>query len=151
MKVIETKEFAMSQNMPQKWKSPFSLLEDMEDMTWFPAIPTAWTSTGQGLSIYEDDNSVTVEAALPGLNENDIEITFEKGSLMIRGEKKETEEDKKRRYFRRSNKSFMYHMTVPGNIDEKSDPKAEFKDGLLKVSFSKQKQAQPKHIPIQKK
>ena len=138
------------QNMPQKWTSPFSLLEDMENMTWFPSIPAAWTSTGQGLSIYEDDNTVTVEAALPGLSENDVEITFDKGSLMIRGEKKETEEDKKRRYFRRSTKSFMYHMTVPGNIDEQAEPKAEFKNGQVSINFKKQKKAEPKRIQIQK-
>lgn len=141
----------MSQNMPQKWTSPFSFLEDLGDMSWFPNIPAAWTSTGQGLSIFEDDNSVTVEAALPGLNESDIEITCEKGSLMIRGEKKEKEEDKKRRYFRRSSKSFMYHVTVPGSIDEQSEPAAEFKNGMVSITFKKQKKTEAKRISLNKK
>jgi len=138
------------QRMPQKWFSPFSLLEEIENMNW-PLISTpTWQHTGQGLQISEDDNHVFVEAALPGLEENDIEVTFEKGALMIRGEKKETEEDKKRKYYRRSSQSFMYHLTVPGNVDESSEPNAEFRNGIVKISFQKQKKALPKRISVQK-
>lgn len=38
-----------------------------------------------GLSMSEDDKNVYVEAALPGVAPKDIDITFEKGTLWIRG------------------------------------------------------------------
>jgi HSP20 family protein len=137
----------MEQRMPQKWFSPFSLLEEMENLQWPLNGPS---NTGSGLQISEDENNVIVEAALPGLNENEIDVTFEKGNLLIRGEKKETEEDKKRKYYRRSSRSFMYHMTVPGNVDESQEPQAEFKNGIARITFAKQKKAQPKKIEFKK-
>src|SRR5271168_4598941 len=105
----------MEQRMPQKWFSPLSMMEELENINWPFSVP-AWQTSGQGLQISEDEASVTVEAALPGLSENEVDVTFEKGTLLIRGEKKETEEDKKRKYYRRSSSSFMYHLTVPGNV-----------------------------------
>ena len=109
------------------------------------------SSASQGLSIYETDNEIFVEAALPGLDEKDIEVTFERGTLMVRGKKEETEEDKKRRYFHKANRSFVYRLAVPGNIDETQEPKAEFKDGIAKVIFQKKKKAEPKRIPVQRR
>lgn len=141
----------MNPRMLQKWVSPFSLIENLEDANWPFKYPVSWAQENQGLSISETDDSIVVEAQLPGLSENDIEVTFEKGTLMIRGEKKETEEDKKRKYFRRMSSSFMYHMTVPGNVDEASEPKAEFKDGIAVITFKKQKKSEPKRIPVQKR
>ena len=131
--------------MMQKWVSPFSLIE--EDL-W--PTSTSWTQSSQGLSIFEDENSVTVEAAMPGLSENDVEITFDKGNLLVRGERKETQEDKNKKYYRKMSSSFMYHITVPGNIDESKEPHAEFKEGIAKIVFQKQKKAEPKRIPVQK-
>jgi HSP20 family protein len=141
----------MEQRMPQKWFSPFSLLDELENIQW-PAINGPnWQHQSQGLQISEDDNNVYVEAALPGLNEGDIDVTFEKGNLMIRGEKKETEEDKKKKYWRRSSRSFVYHLSVPGNVDENHEPQAEFKNGIAKITFAKQKKAQPRKIEFKKK
>ena len=42
-----------------------------------------------GLSVSEDENHVFVEAALPGLKADEIEMTFDKGILWIKAEKKE--------------------------------------------------------------
>lgn len=137
------------QRMPQKWFSPLSLLEEIENLNWPLINQTTCQHTGQGLQISEDENSIFVEAAMPGLDDKDIELTYEKGTLMVRGERKETEEDKKRKYYRRSSNSFMYRLNVPGTIDEASEPNAEFKNGVVKVTFSKQKKAQPKRITIQ--
>jgi HSP20 family protein len=136
----------MEQRMPQKCCSPFALIEELENMAW-PA--TNWQTQNQGLQISEDESTVTVEASLPGLNEHEIDVTFEKGVLMIRGEKKETEEDKKKKYYRRSARSFIYHMTVPGNVDEAAEPKAEFKNGVAHITFQKQRKAQPRRILFQ--
>ena len=108
-----------------------------------------WTQQGQeGLTIYEDKKNVNVEAFLPGLTAKDIEITLDKGILWIKGEKREEEEDKEKKYYRRASNSFSYRVTLPANVDEKSEPKATFKDGILKLIFQKAPQSQAKKITI---
>jgi HSP20 family protein len=41
------------------------------------------------MSVSEDKNHVYIEAHLPGLKTDDIELSFERGVLWIKGEKKE--------------------------------------------------------------
>jgi HSP20 family protein len=138
--------------MMQKWRSPFSsMLESLEDFNWPLNVPANWTQGNQGLNLFEDEDSVTIEAALPGLSEEDIEVTREKDALIVRGEKKEAEEDKKRKYYRRMSSSFMYHVALPNNIDDTQEPQAEFKDGICKITFKKQKKQEPKKIKVQKR
>ncbi len=133
----------MEQRMPQRWVSPFSLVDEIENMSWLP--------NPSGLQVSEDEGHVFIETSLPGLSENEIEITYEKGNLMVRGEKKESEEDKNKKFYRRSSRSFMYQMAVPGNIDDSVEPHAEFKNGVAKITFQKKKKDQPKRITFHKK
>jgi len=136
--------------MLQKWNSPFSLIESMEDTNWPLQLSNAWAQFNKEMSVYEDDNTVTIEAALPGLSEEDVEITFDKGTLLIRGEKKVQEEDKKRKYFRRMNTSRIYQLSVPNSVDEMQEPKAEITNGVAKITFQKQKKSEPRRIPVKK-
>ena len=47
-----------------------------------------------GLTISEDEKRVYVEAALPGVDPKNVEITFDKGIVWIKGEIKDVEEKK---------------------------------------------------------
>ena len=133
----------MEQRIPQRWLSPFSLVDELENMNW--------QTNQSGLQISEDDERIFIETSLPGLSEDEIDITYEKGNLMVRGEKKENEDDKNKKYYRRLTRSFMYQMAVPGNIDDTVEPKAEFANGVAKIIFQKKKKDMPKRINFQKK
>jgi len=124
---------------------------------YFPFMPAfeeeeggfPWrTLLATDLSIYEDDKAVYVEAALPGLKPEEIDITFQKGFLSIRGNQKEEEIDQKRRYYRKANRTYSYRIAIPGNIDESKEPTAEYKNGVMKITFTKQQRAEPKRIQI---
>lgn len=106
------------------------------------------TPANQGLSIYEDKKTLTVEAHLPGLKADDIDVTIDKGILWIRGDKKEEEEDKEKKFYRRATSSFSYRIALPSQIDEKGEPKTVFKDGILKLIFAKAPQAQTRKITV---
>ena len=108
------------------------------------------TVTGTDLSVSEDDKNVYIEANMPGLDSDDIDVTYHKGQLWLRGDKKEEEKDKKRKFYRYSSNSFSYRLAVPGNINEKSEPDAEYKNGVMKVTFKKLAEAQPKKISVKK-
>ena len=124
---------------------PFSLFEENEEEGWLQDF-----SDPSGLSVYEDENNVFVEASLPGLKAEEIEMTFEKGILWVKAEKKEEVEDKTKKYYRKATSAFSYRVSVPGDIDENREPEALFIDGMLKVIFSKSKKHEPKKIRIKK-
>ena len=67
---------------PYRFFGP-SLLEDEEE--WLLPL----TDVISGLSMSEDDKNVFVEASLPGIDPKDVEVTFDKGVLWIRGSAKE--------------------------------------------------------------
>ena len=125
---------------------PFSLFEENEDEGWLQDF-----SDPSGLSVYEDENNVFVEAALPGLKAEEIEMTFEKGILWIKAEKKEEAEDKSKKFYRKATSTFSYRVAVPGDVDENREPEAVYSDGMLQVIFSKSKKHEPKKITIKKR
>ena len=101
-----------------------------------------------GLTVSEDKKNIYVEAALPGMKPSQIEVTLEKGILWIRGEKDEKQEDKDKRYYRRASSSFSYKIALPSHVDEKQEPKAVYKDGIMKITFNKSQQSQGKKIVV---
>ncbi|MEM3063525.1 MAG: Hsp20/alpha crystallin family protein [Nitrososphaerota archaeon] len=119
----------------------------------FPSLKSFWededweiTTTPSGLSISEDDQNVYVEAALPGLEPDDIEVSFDKGVLWIKGEAKE--ETTKKKYYRKATSSFSYRVVVPGDLDPNKEPTASYKNGLMRVTFAKSPASQPKKIKV---
>lgn len=124
---------------------PLSLIPrsfwDEDDLLSFPSTPS-------GVSVSEDDKHIYVQVALPGVEEKNIEVTFDKGMLWVNGEVEETEEDKKRKYYRHSSGSFAYQVAVPGDLDLAVEPDATFKNGVMTVKFTKTPKSQPKKIAV---
>lgn len=120
----------------------------------FPTIRGFWdddeelglSSQPSGISISEDTTHVFVEVALPGINPKDVEVTFDKGIVWVKGEKKEEEKEKK--YYRKATSSFSYRVAVPGDIDLSVEPEATSEHGMMKITFTKAKQSQPKKINV---
>lgn len=126
----------------------------------FPSIqlPSIWNddddwltapSNPSGLSVSEDDRKIFIEASLPGIDPKNVEITTQDGYLWIRGEMKEEEKDKSRKYYREATKSFSYRVAVPGDIDNSIDPVATYKHGIMTVAFMKSPKSQPKKVKVQ--
>lgn len=103
-------------------------------------------SENEGLSVYEDEGNVYVEAALPGVSKKDVKIVFEKGVLWIKAESKSEKKDVK--YHLKSQESFSYRILIPSRVDENSSPDASLKDGMLTIAFAKSKSAKAKTIDI---
>jgi len=104
------------------------------------------SAASNGVSISEDEKNVYVEAALPGVNPKDVEVTFDKGMVWIKGETKEEEKEKK--YYRKAVNSFSYRIAVPGELDGQKEPEATCKNGVMTVSFAKSAVKTPKKIAV---
>lgn len=102
------------------------------------------------ISLSEDDKHVYVEANMPGLKDSEIEITFDKGILWIKGEHKESEENKKRKFYYKTHRSFSYRIAVPGDLEQKSDPMAKYENGVIHVTFNKSQKEMPRKIELKK-
>lgn len=100
----------------------------------------------------EDDKQMVVEAHLPNFSEDDVDVSVDKGSLIISAEKHEKEEDtKKRKYMvRESSSSFYRRMVLPEHADE-AHVEAHMDQGVLKVIVPFKELPAPKKIAIKKK
>lgn len=98
------------------------------------------------VSLSEDETHIYVDAALPGLSEDEIEVTLEKGILWIQGHKKEEEEKKKYHY--KATRSYSYQLALPESVDENGETKASYEKGVLHITFNKAKGQIPKKICI---
>lgn len=107
-----------------------------------------WSPAASGLQVSEDETHVYVEAALPGVDPHDIEVTFDKGMLWIKGEGKVEEKDTKRTFYRKTSQSFSYRVAIPGDVDEAKEPEANCKNGVMTIAFTKVPEKQPKKIAV---
>jgi HSP20 family protein len=126
-------------NFPSRGPSIFD-----EDDSWQSFLPSS------GLTVSEDEKHVYIEAAVPGLDPDKIEVTYDKGVLWIRGNQESEEKDKGRKFYRRAASSFSYRVTVPGNIDANVEPEVVCKNGVMKVTFAKVPETQPKKLTVKK-
>jgi HSP20 family protein len=90
------------------------------------------------VDIKESEKDITVSAELPGMEDKDIDLSLNRDSLTIKGEKKEEKEDKGKNYYRmeRSYGSFIRTIPLPAEVDM-DRVKAEFKKGILTVALPK--------------
>jgi len=97
----------------------------------------------------ETDKELRVTAELPGLDENDVEISVEEGALTLRGEKRSEVEDKDRGYSERSYGRFERRIGLPKGID-RDQASASFRNGVLTVTLPKTEAANEdvRRIPI---
>lgn len=100
------------------------------------------------LNVYEVSDTIVVQAELPGFKGEDIEISVEKETLSLRGERK-AEEMENVSYHRRERRTgrFQKSLTLPYDINVEG-VEAHFKDGVLKLVLPKAEHVKPKKISI---
>lgn len=130
----------MRNELDRIFQDPFSLV------TLGTSFFEGWTPA---LDIYEDKDKYVAKAELPGLKNEDIDVSLEGNTLTISGERKQEEERKEgdtyrsERYFGR----FQRSVTLPARVDA-SKIQATYKDGVLTVSIPKTEEAKPKQIEV---
>lgn len=129
-----------------RW-SPFGRLLPFFDEDFWPEFPTTEI---RGLNIYETENEIVAEAAVPGIPENKIDVSVEDNVVRITGavEEKTEEKGKKRYLLRKMSSSVNYAFLMPEGI--KGEPEAELEDGVLMLTWKKPKKAAPKKITVKK-
>lgn len=135
-----------------RW-NPWNLERMFDEDFEFPTIPGISKFMSQGLNLYETDDALIAEAAVPGLTEDKIDITFDDGIVRINGSAEQTEEEKsKKRYFMSSMAStYTYSFRIPEGIVKDEEPNAELEHGILRLVFKKAEKKEPRKIKVSAK
>jgi len=112
------------------WEDPFRFALSPFDGMRLPKMPS--------VDVEENGREVSVRAEVPGMNEKDIDLTWQDGVLRIRGEKKsEKEEKRKGGYYRECTYgSFNREIPLGDSVDWKN-AKANYRNGVLTVKLPK--------------
>jgi HSP20 family protein len=98
------------------------------------------------VAMWEDDDHVHVEAELPGVKDEDVDVNFHNGMLFIRGERK-PEEGRRYLYNGRPYGRFERVVTLPEAVDADA-VQAALTDGILRIDLPKRPEAKPKKITL---
>jgi HSP20 family protein len=108
------------------------------------ADPTAWTPA---VDIEEQDDAYVIEAELPGVKRQDVNIELIGNELLVTGEIKERERKGAiRRRIRRVGR-FEYSVRLPEQVDSDSVD-AKLDEGVLTVRVPKAQQAKRRKIEV---
>jgi HSP20 family protein len=113
---------------------------------WMPRIEWPAFPKGEGetepapahFDFSESDKAVTVTADVPGMTEEDIDISVDNGVLTIKGEKKSEREEKGENFYLSERRfgSFSRAFRLPEGVNE-DEITALFKKGVLTVTMPK--------------
>jgi HSP20 family protein len=122
-------------------QNPFAAIDRVFDDVFRDVMPssnTGFNPNAMRVDISEDDKNIYIEAELPGMKKEDVKVTIEDGVLMIRGERKQETEEKKKNYHRveRVYGSFSRAFALGENID-KDKIEAKYEDGVLHLTLPK--------------
>jgi HSP20 family protein len=134
-----------------RW-DPFRELEGLQEQ--LTQIMQATAATGNGgapfvplVDIEETDDAWIVEAELPGVKPDDVNVELRGSELAISGEIKEREREGILRRRTRKTGEFDYHITLPGAADP-ANIEARLDGGVLTVRIPKPEQERPRRIDV---
>jgi HSP20 family protein len=106
------------------------------------------TTAFPALNVWEDERNYFVEAELPGLRMENVEVSIVGPELTLKGQRKE-EPAKDAIYHRRERGtgSFVRSIRLPAPVDS-NEVKATLQNGVLAISLPKAKEAQPRKIEV---
>ena len=121
-----------------QWYRPARTRAEGENLDWMPVV-----------DILEANGHVEIRAEMPGLSEQDVQVSVTDDVLTLKGEKTQENEQDDQKYHRveRSYGRFQRSFTLPANLNPEAI-KAKFTNGVLTVSIPKAEEVQPKEIQI---
>lgn len=114
-----------------------------------PEEAKAWSPA---LDVFEKADSIVIKFDLPGLKQEDVDVSVTEDTLTIKGERKAEpgikEEDYKRREI--SYGGFYRSVTLPSSV-ETQNIDAVYEDGVLRITLQRAAGAKPRKVKIQVK
>ena len=104
---------------------------------------------GPSMDVYEEGDNLVVEAHLPGMKPDDLDVHVERGVLTISGRTEAEQERKERNYLLREKRVGRFSRSVQLPASYTADPsEATFEQGVLRLVFPKAEEAKPRRIQL---
>jgi len=128
------------------------LFSNMLDRLWEGELPLFEGGYYPPLELSDTDESVMVQAELPGLKPEDIELSVEGSVLTMSGEKKESSEKADGNYHHSERRygSFRRVVTLPSEVNTEKVT-TEFDNGILTITLPKVQESRRKRIEVKPK
>jgi HSP20 family protein len=106
----------------------------------------AWAPS---VDIYENKDQIVLEAELPGMKQEDFDLSIENNVITLRGERKFEKTDETDNYHRveRSYGSFTRSFTLPQTVSSEGAT-AEYNNGVLRVTLPKREETKARRIQV---
>lgn len=136
---------------------PFRLMESM--LGWMPISALLPTSVSTGpqnhmpwFDVKETRDSYVLAADLPGIREEDLDISLTGNQLVVSGKREceECAENEQYHLRERSYGRFSRSFSLPDGIDAEQ-VKAHLKEGVLTLTIGKKPEVQPRRIQVSAK
>lgn len=137
------------------------MVERSQVSSFWPSIYEPFRNMGTRLSEWlapaseasTDDNAYHIAMELPGVEEDDIELSVQRGVVTVKGEKRTQRENKGETWYfsERQYGAFSRSFRLPGDADE-AGVSADLKDGVLTITVPKAapKEKSTKTVKIKK-
>ena len=106
----------------------------------------AWSPS---VDIFEDKDKLILEAELPGMKQEDFDLSIENNVITLRGERKFEKTDETDNYHRveRSYGAFTRSFTLPQTVSAEG-ASAEYNNGVLRVTLPKREETKARRIQV---
>lgn len=115
----------------EQFKFGFPMLQD-DGLSFFdaPSFPA--------IDVVETDDAIEVSAEVPGVKEDDLDVTVSGETLVLKGEKSADHEEKEDGYHRIERRYGSFRRQIPlGFAPDDGAVSADFADGILKLNIAK--------------
>ena len=111
---------------------PTRLFDDL--MTWHPpGSEVVWSAFASPLDVQHTEDGATITVDMPGVDANDVDLTFETGTLSITGN--------------RGQRTYKYAVTL-GDAFDPDQIEAQLDKGVLTIQAHKRPEAKPRKILV---
>jgi HSP20 family protein len=144
----------MVNTLRPRWTLPHAVQREMDQM--FDHFFANGNGNGNGetaahafapASLWEEEGRWCIEFDLPGVKQEDIDVTLEKNALKLTAERREAEGERKYWHQERSYGRVERLITLPETVDPEGI-EAELKEGVLRLYLAKKPELQPKKIQV---
>ncbi|MFI5400843.1 MAG: Hsp20/alpha crystallin family protein [SAR324 cluster bacterium] len=126
----------INRDFDEMFKSPFGSGGWLDWAKWPSMEWPKWEEIAPRVNVSEKDGVILIEAAIPGMDSKNLEVSLQDDVLTLKGEYKEEKEEKGNTIHRKefSSGSFERAITLPARV-QADKAEAKFEKGMLKLTL----------------
>jgi HSP20 family protein len=150
MKIIPRRRYAL----PVDWQRPFEWMRSFMEREFEPRFNAEHVlgTTPLALDVVDKNGDIVVKTTIPGVNEEEIDISYDNGVLTVQAESKTEKEEKEDDWYLHELRFGKFSRSVRLPVDVKVDrAEAVLEKGVLIVTLPKKEVTPTQRIAVKAK